>query len=281
MAFLGAGETHMQGKYKDRIRLGLGYLVGQQEKLKAGNFHDNAYENALASIAVIEAYGITKDRGLRASAIAAANFIVLAQDSGGSWGYAAKSKGDTSVSGWQFTALKAAAYAGFAVPADTFNRLSAFLDTVADPNGQGYGYNSPSTGASTSAVGVLCREFLSWGPGHPGMIKEADFLLRPDNFPTKDKISMYAVFYITQVAHHLGGQHWERWNGTVRDLLIDLQDKGDDPKHVHQKGSWAPRGDPYAKQGGRLMFTSLALITLEMYYYHIPLYGYGPYTLLD
>ena len=63
---------------------------------------------------------------------------------------------------------------------------------------------------------------------------------------------------------------------TVRDLLIDLQDKGDDPKHVHQKGSWSPRADPYAKQGGRIMFTALAIITLETYYYHVPLYGYGP-----
>ncbi len=114
------------------------------------------------------------------------------------------------------------------------------------------------------------------------MIKEVDFLLRPDTFPTKDNISIYSVFYIHQVAHHFGGRHWEQWNARVRDLLIDLQDKGNNPKLVHQKGSWTPpKGEPHAKQGGRLMYTTLALITLEGYYYHIPLYAYGPYTLLD
>jgi hypothetical protein len=280
LPFLGAGETHRQGKYFKNIASGLNYLLGQQ-KVPGGNFHDNAYENALATIVVVELYGLTKDPRLRIPAQAATNYIVRAQHENGSWGYSAGSKGDTSVCGWQFTALKAAAYAKLDVPPETFNRLSGFLDSVADSGGQGYGYSTPGAGTSTSAVGILCREFLSWGPGHPGLDKSADFLLRPDNFPAKDKISMYAVFYITQVAHHLGGRHWEKWNHQVRDLLIELQDLGDTPKLAHQKGSWAPRADPYAKQGGRLMFTSLSLIALEAYYYHIPLYGYGPYVLLD
>jgi hypothetical protein len=273
LPFLGAGQTHKEGRYRTQVYRAIDYILKQQKP--AGNFHDNAYENALATTAIVEVFGMTKDPGLRAPAAAATLFIIRAQDQGGSWGYSAGTKGDLSVSGWQFTALKAAAFAGFQVPAETFNRLSYFLETVADSGGLGYGYNSPGNGTSTSAAGILCREFLSWGPGHPGLEKEVNHLLRPDNVPTKDKISMYSVFYITQVAHHLGGYQWEKWNSSVRDLLIDLQDKGDDPKHVHQKGSWSARGDPYAKQGGRLMFTSLALITLECYYYHIPLYGYG------
>jgi hypothetical protein len=167
------------------------------------------------------------------------------------------------------------------VPAETFSRLSSFLDKVADPSGNGYGYKTPVAGPATSAVGILCREFLSWGPGHPALDKGADFLLRQENFPTKANFNMYAAFYITQVAHHLGGRHWEKWNGSVRDQLVELQDKGDQPKLSHQKGSWSPNKALYAKEGGRLMFTSLALLTLEAYYYHIPLYGYRLDLLLD
>jgi hypothetical protein len=282
MPFLGAGETHKSGRYRNQIDRALLYLIRQQDKKQKGNFHDNAYENALATIAVVELYGLTKDTSLKIRAQAAVNYLVQSQFTDGSWGYSAGTKGDSSVSGWQFTALKAAAYAKLDVPVSTFDRLSLFLDAVADTGGTGYGYNSPGNGPATSAVGILCREFLSWGPGHPGLIKEVDFLLRPDTFPTKDKISIYSVFYITQVAHHFGGHHWEEWNARVRDLLIDLQDKGDNPKQAHQKGSWTPPpGEPHAKQGGRLMYTTLALITLESYYYHIPLYAYGPYTLLD
>jgi hypothetical protein len=282
MAFAGAGQTHVNGKHAGAVRRALNYLLAQQIEKKNGNFHDNAYENALATTAVVELYGLSRDRALKIPAQAAVNYIVLAQNRNGGWGYTPQTeKPDMSVCGWQFTALKAAAFAGLSIPKETFGRLSGFLDTVADPNGLGYGYNSPGAAPSTSAVGLLCREFLDWGPGHPGLIKAIDFLLRPENYPTKEKTSLYSVFYITQVAHHYGGERWEKWNSAVRNLLIDLQDKGDDPKYAHQKGSWGPMGDAWAKQGGRMVYTCLALITLETYYYHIPLYGYGPYTLLD
>jgi hypothetical protein len=311
LPFLGAGETHRRGKHKNVVQNGLYFLGREQQKKGDGSFHDNAYENALATIAICEAYGLSRDPQLKLSAQAAVDYIVKAQDSGGSWGYAKNTKGDTSVSGWQFTALKAAAFAGLKVPQQTFDQLSSFLDSVADPSGLGYGYNGPGNGPATSAVGLLCREFLSWGPGHPGVSKGIDFLLQPGNVPTKQNFNIYSVYYIGQVAHHYGGPHWDNWNEKVRDLLIELQDKGDEPKHSHQKGSWSPWGgdpsppivkknDPQSKQdedkaardaakgkhswaeeGGRLMFTALAVMTLETYYYHVPLYGYGPFILLD
>ena len=53
--------------------------------------------------------------------------------------------------------------------------------------------------------------------------------------------------------HHAGGKSWDTWNDTVRDLLIDLQDQGAENGHDHQKGSWSPKGYPYAAEGGRLM----------------------------
>jgi len=280
LPFLGAGETHKRGKHTQTVQKAITWLIGKQ-KFPDGNFSDNAYENALASIAIIEAYGLSKDRSLAGPAQAAALYIARAQFTDGSWGYSKNTKGDLSVSGWQFTALKAAAYAGLAVPSESFDRLSQFLDLCADPAGMGYGYNAPGAGLATSAVGILCRQFLSWGPGHPGMTKAVDQLLRSENYLTKDRNNIYAAFYVSQVAHHLGGEHWEKWNATVRDTLVEFQDKGDDPAKPHQRGSWSPRGDAYAKQGGRLMYTSLSIIALQAYYYHVPLYGYGPYVLLD
>jgi hypothetical protein len=65
----------------------------------------------------------------------------------------------------------------------------------------------------------------------------------------------------------------------VRDLLVQTQDQG--KERSHQAGSWSPSCDEYAAQGGRLMFTSLALLTLEVYYYHIPRYAHGPAVALD
>src|SRR5262249_23116525 len=98
---------------------------------------------------------------------------------------------------------------------------------------------------------------------------------------TKQGPSLYFLFYATQVMHHYGGKPWETWNYKVRDFIIDLQDQGATPEHAHQKGSWSPKGSEYEKQGGRLMFTSLALLTLEVYYLHVPLNGYGEAVLED
>ncbi len=272
LPFLGAGETHKRGRHAQTVQRGLAYLLSQQKP--DGKFHDNAYENALATLAVCEAYGMTQDGLLKAPAQAAVNFIVKAQDAGGSWGYSAGTKGDTSVSGWQFSALKAGHYAGLSVPAEAFSRFSGFLDQVADPGGLGYGYNVPGAGRATSATGLMCREYLGWGPRHPLMTKGIKQLLLPQNFVAKDKPSFYFLFYANQAMHNAGGEAWETWNPKVRELLIDLQDQGKETPH--QKGSWSPIGDDYAKQGGRLMSTSLSLLILEAYYNYIPFNSHGP-----
>jgi hypothetical protein len=276
LPFLGVGETHKRGRYAKNVLAGLGYLLSQQKPEGKGKFSDNAYENAMATIAVCESYGLSKDIGLLEPAQAAVNFIIGAQHNGGSWGYSAGSKGDTSVSGWQISALKAGYYAGLNVPASAAARFGVYLDQVADPSGLGYGYNSPGATRITSATGLLCREYFGWSPRLPVMAKGIGQLQLPQNFVTKDNPGYYFLFYGTQTLHHAGGDAWETWNAKVRDLLIESQDQGKELGQEHQKGSWSPRGDDYAKQGGRLMSTSLSLLSLEVYYYHIPLNGYGP-----
>jgi hypothetical protein len=274
MPFLGRGETPKQGRYAKVVQKGLIFLLNQQKK--EGNYSDNMYENALATTVVAEAFGLTRERRYHDSALAATVFIIKAQHPEGSWGYSPGAKGDTSVTGWQFSALKTALYAGIPVGPAPFARADSFLKTVADPNGLGYGYNAPGAAPPTSAVGLLCEEFLGTGPHDPSLAKGIDNLILPGNYITKERPNIYFIFYATQVMHHYGGKKWEAWNTKTRDLLIDLQDPGTEIDHGHQKGSWSPYGDGFAKQGGRLMFTALALVTLEAYYYTVPLNGYGP-----
>jgi hypothetical protein len=58
----------------------------------------------------------------------------------------------------------------------------------------------------------------------------------------------------------------------MRDLLIKSLDMGPDPMRALQTGSWDPRADAWGTQGGRVMITSLSMLTLEVYYRHLPLY---------
>ncbi|HEV3384505.1 MAG TPA: prenyltransferase/squalene oxidase repeat-containing protein, partial [Gemmata sp.] len=111
LPFLAAGETHKGGKsYQKQVYSGLQFLVRNcPSGANAGRLSTNMYAQAIGTLALCEAYGMTKDKGfLQPSAQAAINYIQKAQGANGSWGYAAGSNGDTSIVGWQIQALQAA-----------------------------------------------------------------------------------------------------------------------------------------------------------------------------
>lgn len=264
MPFLGAGCTHKNAsKYTKNVESGLRYLVLAQNR--EGEFHPLMYSHALATMALCEAYGLTNDVGLRGPAQRALDYLIDAQSKEGGWRYARKQAGyDTSVGGWALMALKSGQMAGLRVPPDAMNRAKKWLDDASTPDGGAYGYTSRGEGVNTTAVGLLCREYLGWGPRNPGLQAGIQRLQNWKPQPT----NMYFSYYATQVMHHAGGPAWDAWNPAMRDGLIAAQDQGTDPQHAHQKGSWHHKGS-YA---GRLMDTSLSILTLEVYYRHLPLY---------
>jgi hypothetical protein len=169
-------------------------------------------------------------------------------------------------------ALKSGQMAGLEVDDaknPTFAKATKWLNSVQTPDGGGYGYTAPNATPTMSAVGLLCRQYLGWGPRNPGILAGVNRLKQT---PPAPQASMYYQYYATQVMHHAGGEAWEFWNARMRDLLIKKQNQGADPKYEHEKGSWDPAGDAHAGAGGRIMITSLSLLTLEVYYRHLPLY---------
>ncbi|OAI39748.1 hypothetical protein AYO40_05505 [Planctomycetaceae bacterium SCGC AG-212-D15] len=272
LPFLGAGQTHKGGsasgnKYTKQVDLALKYLVLKQNR--EGEFHPLMYSQGLATMAVCEAYGLTSDPALRGPAQRALNYIIDGQTLEGGWRYAARHKQgatgyDGSICGWQLMALKSGQMSGLTVPAGTLNRCKKWLDDAGTPDGGAYGYTSRGEGINTTAVGLLCRQYLGWGPRNPGLLAGVK---RIQNWKPQPS-NMYFSYYATQVMHHLGGPGWDAWNPVMRDSLIAAQDKGQDAQHAHQKGSWFHNGS-YA---GRIMDTSLSILTLEVYYRHLPLY---------
>ena len=77
---------------------------------------------------------------------------------------------------------------------------------------------------------------------------------------------MYYNYYATQVMKHWEGSEWDQWNKVMRDFLIRTQ-----AKKGAETGSWH-FDENHANYGGRLYTTSLATMTLEVYYRHFPLY---------
>jgi hypothetical protein len=272
LPLLAAGETQKNPKalYGKNVGNALKYLMSKQAR--DGNFGGGMYAHGLASIAMGEAYGMTSDPTLKVSAQRALNYIRASQSENGGWRYEPRQSGDTSVTGWQVMALKSGQMAGLEVddPKNpTFAKATRFLNSVSTSDGSGYGYLNPSPTPSMSAVGLLCRLYLGTGPRNSGIIGGISGLKQT---PPGGLNSIYYYYYATQVFYHFGGPEWDAWNPKMRDLLIAKQDKGSDPKKPHLKGSWSPAGDAHGGAGGRLMTTSLSLLTLEVYYRHLPLY---------
>jgi hypothetical protein len=282
LPFLGYGITHRPGDRKDSVdysksvAAGLKYLRDKQGA--DGYYGGDMYAHAIAAIAMCEAYGLTSDPQLKASAQKAMDYIVYAQDPvGGGWRYTPRTEGDTSVTGWELMAIKSGQMAGLKVPNETLKKVERYLDSVESSKKGGYSYmpNSGETAAMT-AVGLLCRQYLGVNPKNPDLVDGVERLKKTP----PGKSSLYYEYYATQVMHHMGGDSWQFWNlgpngdgkGGIRDTMIKRQDSGSDTKHVHQRGSFAGEG---ISSDGRIMSTSLSLLTLEVYYRHLPLYRRG------
>jgi hypothetical protein len=287
LPFLAAGQTHKAPvvskdkkaplkDYHKSVDGGLKFLISKQSK--DGSFAVDMYAHCLAAIAMCEAYGVTTDPVLKVSAQKAVNYIVDSQDpAGGGWRYSPRTAGDTSVTGWALMALKSGQMAGLSVPASTLKKVDRFLDSVEAPGKDGYQYlsgNGPTP--AMTAVGILCREYLGVNMRNPGLLAGVERLKKSPPGATND---LYYEYYATQAMHHLGGDSWKFWNEGpggpkqkgIRDSLIERQDQGTSGRKGNA-GSWPPTGDFGTQQGGRLMATSLSLLTLEVYYRHLPLY---------
>lgn len=279
LPFLSAGHTHRDGEYQRQIASALAWLtkigiptpagydlrgmINKQSKDKEPN--EAYYVHGAATLALCEAYGMTKDPHLKPAAEGAIRFIVNSQDPrGGGWRYVPQEAGSTSVTAIQVMALVAAQKAGLAVPESVFAGVRHYLDSVQIDGTGRYGYERQKKRytAAVTSMALLCRMYLGWGRTDGDLRAGVELLDRAGPYD-----NLYSLYFSTQVMKHWGGESWGRWNTRMRDDLIAAQEKTGPGK-----GSWRPRtGAIHAKQGGRLLTTVLATLTLEVYYRYKPM----------
>lgn len=275
LAFLGGGHTHQKGDYQNVVKSGLESLIREGNMTEKGldlrgkvASNEGMYVQGLATITLCETAALTKDPHYSKQAFQAVKFIISAQDpKGGGWRYNLNQAGDTSVVGWQIMALKSAQNGKLKVPPTVFKLADKFLDHVQAEKGAVYGYTDPpksmaEANPAMTAVGLLCRMYMGWDRKNPHMKKGVEYLDRVKPSPN----NMYYNYYATQVMHHYGGDEWKRWNEAMRNHLVNTQ-----LKDGVEVGSWNVT-DPHGGPGGRLYQTCLCVMTLEVYYRHLPIY---------
>lgn len=289
LPFLGAGvgidqapeEPPELAHYQSRVLDAIAFLVKRQVKsnkpTEDGRLSTNMYAHAAGTIALCEAFGLSSDRWkerLKLPAQRAIRFIAQAQHKDGGWRYQPRQPGDMSAVGWQFLAIRSGQLAGMPIGNDPLIRAERFVDScAAGPPGAEKSQYSYLPGEkakiSTTAAGLLTRQYLlKWKKDHPDLLagcKEIMKNLPPESGTTLGPI--YYYYYATQVLHHMEGEDFDLWNARMREHLIRTQEK-----MGHRAGSWNPQGTDWGSAGGRLYATGMALMTLQVYYRHLPLY---------
>jgi len=271
LAFYGRGERHdINCAYRATVEKGINWLVDQQNKgdgdLRGINPKGNMYDHGIAGLAMVEAYGVTKDSRLLPRAQSAVDFIVAAQHEEGGWRYNPKDKGDLSVTGWIIMMLASAEMSGLKIPVETLNGARRFLDYVsAGQHGGAFGYtDKPGPNGATAAmnaVGFFCRQLLGLSNSSE-LAAEASGIIDRRGLDIND---LYYAYYGTLASYQQQGPAWRRWLEAMRDKFVAAQ---------NEDGSWVAAG-PHGGAMGTIVATALAALSLEAHYRYTPLYGLG------
>ena len=258
LPFLGAGNTHLDGPYKEVVYRGLEQLKTildiELKELHPDNpdfvstFSGDLYGYGLTTLVMAEAFGMTGDPDLERYVNALTVFLTRHQHPLGGWRYELGQPGDITVTGWQVVALKSSQLAGAAVHSDIFRQADKFLDSLTPPaplsrpgrarvvaNKIG-GMNRDPTryhylasfansttrepGECTSAVGLLCRLYTGWNSNDPRLLQGVNQLLKSNTHPA---LLLYRNFYLAQILLHIDHPVWEQWNRRNRDYLVQMQ----------------------------------------------------------
>ena len=272
LCYYGWGIKHKDGtRHARALNKALQWLLKQQKEdgdLR-GNLGGRMYCHGIAAIALCEAYGLTKDPKLKDPAERAIDFILKAQHTEGGWRYIPGQKGDLSVSGWQYRAMHSARMAGLKVPDLAFVKARRFFAAVAGGrNGGRYGFSSRAPGSKTmTALGMFMRQLDLTPPTGANQMESAEFI--KSNILKANIVDFLFDYYATLALYQHQGPVWKEWNKNLKEIYVARQ--------VHNglhKGSWEPLG-PYVAGGGRVLSTALAVLSLEVYYQRLPIYGFG------
>ena len=245
LPFLGAGYTHKAGEFQSVVGHGLEYLKTHGIRISYGNdLRDGSmYGHALATIALCEAFGMTRDDDLQEAAQGGLNYIAYVQDNNtGGWRYNPGEPGDTTVTGWMLMALKSGQMARLNVQSPAIFGAQRFLNSVQNADGSEYGYQSRKPRPATTAVGLLCRMYTGWRRDNPGLVKGIARLSAWG--PLKD--SLYYDYYATQVLFHWAGPEWDAGTAKCGNAWLPARNAGG-----HQDGKLVLRKP--AERSGRKM----------------------------
>jgi len=277
LTYLAHGETTASEPYGETVTRAIRFLMAQQNDKGEFDRMDTTggtYSQAICVYAISETFGMTRIPELREVMEKGVAVLLAGQQESGGFDYRFQNSGrrDTSLGGWCSQALKAAYIARANNPRLREAMELAVADMKAAQKEDGQFYYS-HTGSHTSegitAVAVLSMQLL--GHSQAREVRKGLSALRhadcdwqhPPAWP------MYSWYYISQIKFHQGGDSWTRWNNEFAPQFIKSQ---------NSDGSWDSAGISLKKgthgreQMHPVYATTLAALTLQVYYRNLPTY---------
>lgn len=284
LAFLGDGHTLNRGEHSPAVRKACQWLREQQDPesglLGSASSHDFVYGHAIATLALVEACGLSNSRVLRANAQRAIDYLQRHRNPYKAWRYQPRDgENDLSVTGWCVMALCSAQEFGLNVDPQALAGARVFVEEVTDPATGRAGYTRrgelsarhpgdhgrrfpPERGEALTAVGLFSRVLLGGRPERePVMVAAANRILAaPPRWEDEAGRDLYAWYYASYALYQMGGRHWREWSRHLDGAVVKTQ-----RRDGNFRGSHDPV-DVWGEDGGRVYATALAALTLEAYY---------------
>ena len=287
LSFLGHGELCDSAEFGYTVNLAMEWVISNGTKHQGRlSMTDNGwggnggvYEHGILTYALGEYYAMTKETPRKDERVLelfrkAIGYIVEGQGTDGGWMYNYdKTASDTSVSGWQVQALKAAYLCELKLPGvnEALDRSVKNFDRVQGPNG-GYGYRGAEDRYSLTGVGALCKMF--WGEKRDMNVKRAIEFIRvktAGEHPFQyqhERGDLYAWYYHTQAMCMFGDTAWHEWDAKFSKEITGAQSPDGSwpvmraPGHGNLQGEAAITGAVYR--------TTMSILMLETYYRYLP-----------
>ena len=296
LAYLAHGETPGKGEFGATVELALDYLINAQtgdgDETRFRGADGNEYAFLIATYALSEAYGMTRNPNAKIAAMKGLGRIVRNQSPTGGWDYKLNrnsTRDDMSFAGWALQALKAGKMAGLH-PDGLDECIKKAMKCLAARNfrGGGFGYTAGGTPTGLTATGCLAMQLLGFGD-RKEVASALDYMREWRPAFDKDKMAakspgacpQYYCYYAAQCKYQAGMRQgatpadvraWQEWNTAMKALypknIITPNEtvEGPDGK-PRQIGYWT---NADAHGSGDTMATCLCALQLMVYYRYLP-----------
>lgn len=270
MAFMSQAHFPGFGPYAKELDRAKEFLLKKAKQGPDGYVGSVMYEHGLATLALSEMWGMTRDKNddeaIQKALEAAVRVILRSQNEGGGWRYQPQVDAgqDTSVTVMVFVALASARQAGIVVPNETIKKVVAYLESAKNSDTGAFGYvpggqSYKSKGTIACTAGGAYAAQLA-GQRDTEMVAAAlrNLEKQSPGIFSNGEFFYYAHYYAIQAMVQAGDEQYASWYPRIRDALITKQ---------QANGSWGKKkGDTSSYEN------PMAIIILATPHRYIPIY---------